>query len=432
MRGSPVGARRYTLIASLYVSQAIPLGFFVVAMPGILRSYGVGLEQVGLVGALAFPWLIKFLWAPLVDGVGSRRAGHYRSWILPLQTLSVLAVSALSLADLRQGLAALFFIGAAFMLCSATQDIATDGLAVRVFGSHERGPANGIQVGGYYLGQILGGGAVLVLFHRLGWTPAVLAMAGFLALPLIPALRFREPAAPDRAAPPAPAPAAAPAPAQPGGAQAARRVDFGALWRFLRRDGAGLWIGILLLYRAGDAMALTMVNPMLVDQGLSLEQIGLLLGLAGSAAALVGALAGGLLMERLGRNPALVVFGLAQAGVLCLYALPAGGLAPFGAIYPLVLASALVGGMGTAALYTHMMDRSDPRTAGTDFTLQQSLCAAGPLVGSAVSGFSAAALGYAAHFALCGGLTLAAAGLVAASLTSRHGAPTRAPLPDAG
>ncbi len=199
-----MGARRYTLIASLYVSQAIPLGFFVVAMPGILRSYGVGLEQVGLVGALAFPWLIKFLWAPLVDGVGSCRAGHYRSWILPLQTLSVLAVAALSLADLRQGLAALFFIGAAFMLCSATQDIATDGLAVRVFGSHERGPANGIQVGGYYLGQILGGGAVLVLFHRLGWTPAVLAMAGFLALPLIPALRFREPAAPDRAAPPAP------------------------------------------------------------------------------------------------------------------------------------------------------------------------------------------------------------------------------------
>ena len=53
---------RLTVIASLYVSQAIPLGFFIVALPAILRQKGLALEQVGLLGALAMPWLLKFLW----------------------------------------------------------------------------------------------------------------------------------------------------------------------------------------------------------------------------------------------------------------------------------------------------------------------------------------------------------------------------------
>ena len=123
--------RRLTLIASLYVSQAIPLGFLIVALPAILRREGMSLEQTGMLGALALPWLIKFLWAPLIDRYGSARWGHYRSWIIPLQTLCVLAVVGISTVDLQDGLLWLVLAGAAFMLASATQDIATDGLAVR-------------------------------------------------------------------------------------------------------------------------------------------------------------------------------------------------------------------------------------------------------------------------------------------------------------
>ena len=52
-----------------------------------------------------------------------------------------------------------------------------DGLAVRTLRESERGTGNGVQVGGYYVGQVLGGGAVLLLYDRLGWTAALLAMA---------------------------------------------------------------------------------------------------------------------------------------------------------------------------------------------------------------------------------------------------------------
>ncbi len=397
-------AGRYALLASLYVSQAVPLGFLIVAIPAILRSQGVGLEQLGLLSALALPWLIKFLWAPLVDRFGSQRFGHYRSWILPLQSLTILAAIAIAFTAPGRGMGWLIAAGAAFMLCSATQDVATDGLAVRMLGPDERGPANGIQVGGYYLGQILGGGVILLLFGRMGWTMAVLAMASFLALPLIPVLRFREPAYRAR--------------------ERNVKVDFKALRRFATRSGAGVWILVLLLFRTGEAMALTMFNPLLVDRGLSLEEIGLVLGLAGSAAAFAGAILGGWSVRRMGRKLSLVVFGLLQAVALCGYLLPAAGLTGMAVIYGVVAASAFAGGMATAALYTNMMDRCDSRTAATDFTLQQSLCAVGPLIGAGASGFIAGRFGYSAHFMICSGIAVVGALVAMQWLTAKSAAPT--------
>jgi PAT family beta-lactamase induction signal transducer AmpG len=395
--------KRLTLIAGLYVSQAIPLGFLIVAMPAILRRRGMGLELTGLLGALALPWLIKFLWAPLIDRFGSRRWGHYRSWIIPLQSLTVLVVAAVSQLDLQDGMLWLIVAGAVFMLSSATQDIATDGLAVHTVRPDERGKANGIQVGGYYFGQILGGGLVLVLFDRVGWTVALLTMAALLAMPLIPLLRFKEPAT--------------------HVARKQTKVDFDALRRFTKRPGAGIWILILLVYRAGETMAMTMFNPMLVDGGLSLEAIGVTVGVIGSLGAFAGAIAGGWLITTIGRKTSLVLFGLMQALALCAYLVPAGGTFRPGAIYLVVLSVAFASGMATAALYTNMMDRCDPKTAATDFTLQQSLCAFGPLLGSSLSGFSAARFGYSMHFAICASLALASTLVAARWLTAESAVP---------
>ena len=383
---------KLVLLASLYVSQAIPLGFFTVALPAILRRQGRPLEQIGLVSALALPWLLKFLWAPLVDRFGASRFGHFRSWILPLQTLSALSVVVLALLDPTRQLGLLVATGALFMLLAATQDIATDGLAVHSLRFVERGPANGLQVGGYYLGLILGGGVVLVLFERLGWRLALLAMAACLALPLLPLVRFREAAR-----------ASAPIGSRPG---------FGALASFLRRPGGGRWLAVVLVYRAAETAALTMFNPLLVDLGRSLEEIGVLLGMVNAAASLAGAMLGGLAVIRLGRRRALSWFALALAGAVALLVLPARGSGA-AMLCAAAVAVAFAGGLATATLYTNMMDACSSESAATDFTLQQSMAAVGPLVASSVSGLVAARLGYQGLFVLASLLAAAVAWLVA-------------------
>ncbi|MCB1034191.1 MAG: MFS transporter, partial [Acidobacteria bacterium] len=120
---------RWSLLLTLYSSQAIPLGFFITAMPVILRKSGLSLENVGLFSAIAFPWLIKFLWAPVIDrwapasGGTSRR--HYLSWLWPLQTAAIACVAALAFLDLGSQMAAVVAVSALFMFLAATQDIAT-------------------------------------------------------------------------------------------------------------------------------------------------------------------------------------------------------------------------------------------------------------------------------------------------------------------
>jgi hypothetical protein len=80
-----------------------------------------------------------------------------------------------------------------FNLIAATQDIATDGLAVRMLDARELGLANGIQVGAYRVGMMFGGGLVIKVFELSGWSLAFGCMAALLAATIIPVLMMREP-----------------------------------------------------------------------------------------------------------------------------------------------------------------------------------------------------------------------------------------------
>lgn len=56
--------------------------------------------------------------------------------------------------------------------------------------------------------------------------------------------------------------------------------------------------------------------------------------------------------------------------------------------------------------YTVMMDKSNPQTAGTDFTLQASFLSLSSIISGGIAGFLADALGYVALFVISSVLTL--------------------------
>jgi predicted MFS family arabinose efflux permease len=229
-------------------------------------------------------------------------------------------------------------------------------------------------------------------------------MAAMMALPLLTLLGFREP---DR---------------DPGSG-ATRHLDYAALARFFRRPGAGWWALVLVLYRAGDGMAITMLKPMLVDHGIGLAPIGLIVGLGSSIAALSGALVGSAVIGRLGRSRALLGLAAFHGLAVLSLSLLARSAVSLPAAWLASAAVAFAGGMATTALYTHMMDRSSRRTGGTDFTLQQSLAAIGPLIGAGLSGWSAQSIGYSNHFLVCALVSVAAAALVWKAVPERSADP---------
>lgn len=404
-RGAALG--RLALLGSLYFAQGLPYGFFSQAVPVLLRQQGASLSRIGLTTLLTLPWALKFLWAPLVDRWHLPGVGLRKSWILPMQAASI--VTLLVLAALPNGAeVSQLMVGMVLLnLFAATQDVATDGLAVTLLPVQERGLANGLQVAGYRAGMIIGGGLLLAYYDALGSRGVFASMAALTALTSVPLLTSREPAPP-------PVPVELPTAAVPARA-GARRSD-----HFLRLPRVWQVLALLFVYKAGTSMATSMLRPFLADVGLSLRELGWLLGTVGFVAGLLGALAGGALVTKLGRRRALIWFGVAQtasvAGYLALaLARPAHDLVAIACA-----AEHFASGLGTAALFTAMMDWARPHHAATDYTVQASAVVISTGLAGVAGGVLADALGYSGLFAVAAALCVLAT-LAAATLFPRRG-----------
>jgi MFS family permease len=334
------------LLTALYAAQGLPYGFFTQALPVLLRDAGLSLKAISATSLLFLPWALKFLWAPFVDHYGTRK-----QWLLPLQVSAVAGALVLTQVDLSRGYLVVLAAAFLFNLVAACQDVATDGLAVRILDTRERGLANGIQVGAYRIGMILGGGLLLWIFARTDWATMFACMAVLLALTVLPVLPLREP----------PRPAAARA--TPASAVAAGWL------RRLRVPGMGAFIALICMYKFGDSMVAALIGPFMRDAGLSKEMIALMKGTVGSLASLAGAALGGWFAFRAGRRSALLVCGLLQTASLLFYVAAAYGIGGIAMFWAGSVAEHLFGSMATVALFTLMMDASDPEHAGTDYTL---------------------------------------------------------------
>lgn len=400
------------LLSALYTAQGLPFGFFTLALPVLLREAGWSLKAISLLQFLALPWAIKFLWAPWVDHRGGRRA-----WLLALQGAGCALALLLAALDLGMGSAALFAMVFLFNLVAATQDIVTDGLAVRLLDTPQRGLANGIQVGAYRLGMILGGGLLLWLFARVGWQATFVAMAALLALTTWPVWRMKEPqAAPEASTLSASAPDEAHA-SHAGHAESAAALTSvpGARdlalgwWRRALQPGMLTCAALIFSYRFGDQMVSALITPFLHDQGLSKETIAMMKGAVGSATSLMGAALGGWLLLRTSRRTALLCSGVAQAVGFGLYVAVAGGWGGEALLWSATVLEGIVGTMASVSLFALMMDMSDPQHAGTDYTLLASFVVAVGALGGFCGGALADATGYCFTFAT--GMALAALGV---------------------
>lgn len=385
----PVGS--LVLLSTLYFAQGLPYGFFTQALPVVLRESGFSLVEISVTGILFAPWGLKFLWAPYVDHYGTRR-----QWLLSLQLASAALALGLACLDLSSSLRWLFVGIAVINLVSATQDVATDGLAVQLLGPGERGLGNGIQVGAYRIGMIVGGGALLWLFALAGWRSLFAAMAVLLLVTVIPVWLL--PQTSTRGTPQAPA---------------TRPVALATgWWKRLRRPGMLAFILLIGAFKFGDSMGSAMVGPFMSDSGLTLGQIALVKGVLSSVGALAGAAAGGWLCFRYGRRHALLIGGVTQTASLALYLLASLGVGGFGLIVSGSLAEHILGGAATVAVFTLMMDASDRDHAGSDYTLLA--CAVVTVQG--LAGFAAGAVGDFLGYPALFGTSLVLSGIGCATL----------------
>ena len=183
----------------------------------------------------------------------------------------------------------------------------------------------------------------------------------------------------------------------------------------------GAFIALICFYKFGDSMVATLIGPFMRDSGLSKETIALMKGTVGSVASLAGAALGGWFAFRAGRRAALLACGLLQSASLLFYVAAAHGIGGLAMFWAGTMAEHLLGSMATVALFTLMMDASDPEHAGTDYTL----LACAIVFAMGLANFTGAAIadavGYAPTF--LAGFVLSVAGclVLVGSLDARRG-----------
>lgn len=381
-----------SVVVVLYLAHALPLYFYNVALPAILRHQGVDLRWIGMLSLLYIPWAFKFFWAPLIDRFYLKTLGKRKTWLLFTQIALVLGVVALALTQFDYGLAVFVMVGLWISTFAATQDIAIDGYTVETFSESEYRLGSMAQSIGVALGSMIGGAATLWLYQLYGWQTALMCLAAMTALTMVAISQIKEKSNVDKITKQPP-----------------------SLIRAFKRSEM-LWaLALIVCYRLVEAPAMAMLNPMLIDLKWSLAEIGVLMSVIGAGIGLLAAVTAAMLLKKIAATQLLIWAGWARSlvyallGVAILLSWLNQWQMLLGLFVVVILAIRYI---AMTALYAHFMHTSSKDQAGTDFTILVCFELLVYFIGGAMSGFLAKAFGYGNFY-----LILAAASVLSVLLS---------------
>ncbi|MDB3884127.1 AmpG family muropeptide MFS transporter [Porticoccaceae bacterium] len=382
--------RRMLICIFTGFASGMPLYVLISLVPAWLRTEGVGLKEIGFFALIGLPYIWKFVWSPLLDryslSLFTYKPGLRRSWMLSTQVLLLVTIGTLGFLDPLTQLWPIAWLCLGIAFLSATQDIVLDAYRRQILPDQELGLGNSIHVNAYRVGGLIPGSLSLVLSDFLPWETVFLITAAFVLVGIALTLSIKEPPCTHQ---------------QPATLQAAIMEPFN---EFFSRQGvqqALLILAFMLLYKLGDSMATALATPFYLDMGFSKTEIGIVAKQAALWPMIIGGIAGGILMLKIGINRALWLFGFVQIISILGFAVLArvgGGLWLLG----LVIGFEYLGvGLGTAAFVAFIARTTNPAFAATQFALFTALTAVPRTVASAATGIIVEGVGWENFFYMC-------------------------------
>ncbi|MFO7864616.1 MAG: MFS transporter [Salinivirgaceae bacterium] len=378
---------KFPLLFGLYIAQSIPMSFFSTVVPVIMRQEQYSLESIGLIQLVKLPWILKFLWAPIIDN-RTKNSRDLRQWIIGSEVFYAIVIFAIGWLNLQASFDLIIILMIVAFTASATQDIATDAFAILILRKDERSLGNSIQSAGSFIGSLMGTGVLLIAYYHFGWRVLLWLLAAFVIVALIPLPFYKR--------------------KNPVQKPEAKRISPVAVKNFFVQKGMYKRVLLLIFYYSGIIGILAMLKPYMVDLGYTVKEIGFMSGIFGTAVAASMAMVGGLVQKRIGRRKAMVLFAFVNL-FSALWFVAISMLTPS---TPMLYAGIafLWGGYGlsTVVIYTTSMDIVRPGHEGTDFTVQIVLTHLSGLVFAVLSGKIGGMLGYTGLFSVEVGFSLLA------------------------
>ncbi len=378
--------RRMLICVFTGFTSGLPLYVLIQLIPGWLRVEGVGLAEIGFFALIGFPYTWKFLWSPVMDRFTLPFLGHRRGWMLVTQLALLVSIASMGFIKPDLSIWTVAYLAAAIAFFSASQDIVLDAYRRELLPDVELGLGNSIHVQAYRLSGLVPGSLALILADHLPWHTVFTVVALFMGVGLIMTLVIDE------------------AIAEPTPPRTMRAAIVEPIREFTQRKGIGaamLILAFLFLYKLGDNMATALQTPFYIDVGFSLTQIGSIAKFASLFSAIVGGLAGGVMMIKLGINRALWLFGVVQVvSILGFAVLSEVGANPW--MLGVAVSLEYLGvGLGTAAFTAYIAKNTNPVFAATQFALFTALTSVPRTLANAVTGVIVEQTGWTNFFFIC-------------------------------
>lgn len=363
--------RNAAVLLLLGFASGLPLALTSGTLQAWMTVENVDLKTIGFFSLVGQAYVFKFLWSPMMDRYTPPFLGRRRGWLLISQLLLIAGIIAMGFMDPSRNLTLLAALAVLVAFCSASQDIVFDAWKTDVLPPEERGSGAAITVLGYRLAMLVSGGLALWLADRyLGWQATYWLMAVMMVPGVIATLCAREPAE------------TIPKP------RTLEQAVMAPLRDFFNRNNAWLILSLIVLYKLGDAFAASLTTTFLIrGVGFDAGEVGLVNKTLGLLATIIGALYGGLLMQRLTLFRALMWFGILQAvsnlGYWILSVTDKQMLSMASAVF----VENLCGGMGTAAFVALLMTLCNKSFSATQFALLSALSAVGRVYVGPVAGW---------------------------------------------
>ncbi|HWZ26484.1 MAG TPA: MFS transporter [Verrucomicrobiae bacterium] len=285
-----------------------------------LRDEHTSLTAIGFSSWVGTAYLLKFLWAPVMDRVDLplfKRLGRRRGWMMFSQIVVGLALCAMGGTGTKAGLGRLIAFAMVVALASATQDIVVDAWRIESAddGDEQSLFASAYQFS-YHLALLTTDSLILIVAAAVGWRMSYGIYGACMAVGMIATWFAKEPERAD--------------------AVMLEKQREAPLWTprgffdavvgpfiaFFRAHG---WLALVMLaaislYRLPSFIMGPMANPYYHDLGLTKQTVGAVRGSIGLIATFAGIAAGGFCSLKFGYMRALVIGGILQAAATAAFA----------------------------------------------------------------------------------------------------------------
>lgn len=326
-----------------------------------LRDVGFELSVIGLISFAGFFYVLKFLWAPVIDKYSLPFWGRRKGWLVISLILLISALVAIALIGPESSLSIFIVLVGVAAFAGATLDTVVDAYRIEIAPQEYQAALAATYILGYRIALIISGAIALYLAELLGWRNTYLVMALCLTIPLIAAIASKEPDTQQ--------------------ALAIRDVHIidafiKPFQEFFSRNGVVLALALLLfvgLFRLPDQMIGVMAGPFYLDSGYTKADIATVSKLFGVWVGIAGAFIGGVCIAAFSMRSMLFVATIIVSISNIAYLLMANNPGQEWAFFAAISADNISQGFAGVVLVAFMSSLTNQNFTATQYALLASL-----------------------------------------------------------